>query len=433
MQDFKVPLGWSVKTIKDFGACITGTTPKTKNPEYYSSPDYDFISPADLGEDKYIYDSQKKISFKGLQVSRPLPRNSILCVCIGSSIGKVGLSFNKQSATNQQINAIVCNADHDPIFIYYLLLYYSEYWKNFATFSTVPILNKGKFKEIEVPCSDDIEEQRKIAAVLSLVQEAIRQQEQLITTTTELKKATMQKLFTEGTRGEPQKMTEIGLIPESWDVVSLGKVAKIGNGATPKKDNPEYWKNGSIPWLTSTKIHESIITEADFFVTQKAVDECHLPLVPKGSLLVAITGQGKTLGNSALVKFNTRINQHLAYIRFNDSAVIPTFVLAFLQSRYEYLRQIAKAGGSTKAALTCGLLKMYEFPLPNNQEEQLVTSQVFSSLNKKISIYQNNILLLQDLFKTLLHQLMTAQIRVDDLDISALNLELQGGKQDALI
>ena len=144
-------------------------------------------------------------------------------------------------------------------------------------------------------------EQRKIAAVLGLVQRAIEQQERLIALTTELKKALLHKLFTEGLRGEPQKQTEIGPVPESWEIVPLGSLAKVGNGSTPKRDNEGYWRGGTIPWLISTKIHERLITETDQFVTDLAVKECHLPRVRSGSLLIAITGQGKTLGNSALV------------------------------------------------------------------------------------------------------------------------------------
>ena len=78
-------------------------------------------------------------------------------------------------------------------------------------------------------------EQKKIAHILSTVQRAIEAQERIIQTTTELKKALMHKLFTEGLRNEPQKQTEIGPVPESWEVVELGTLAKVGNGSTPKR------------------------------------------------------------------------------------------------------------------------------------------------------------------------------------------------------
>ena len=95
-------------------------------------------------------------------------------------------------------------------------------------------------------------EQKKIAHILSTVQGAIEVQERIIQTTTELKKALMHKLFTEGLRNEPQKQTEIGPVPESWGVAELGSIAKVGNGSTPKRANGAYWQNGTIPWLNST-------------------------------------------------------------------------------------------------------------------------------------------------------------------------------------
>ena len=90
-------------------------------------------------------------------------------------------------------------------------------------------------------------EQRKIAAVLGLVQRAIEQQERLIALTTELKKALLHKLFTEGLRGEPQKQTEIGPVPESWEMVRLGEICTFLSGGTPSKQKQEFWI-GSIPW-----------------------------------------------------------------------------------------------------------------------------------------------------------------------------------------
>jgi type I restriction enzyme, S subunit len=263
-------------------------------------------------------------------------------------------------------------------------------------------------------------EQKKIAHILSTVQRAIEAQERIIQTTTELKKALMHKLFTEGLRGEPQKQTEIGPVPESWELAELGSLAKVGNGSTPKRSNESYWEGGTIPWLNSTKIHDRFITEANQFVTLQAVKECHLPKVAPNSLLIAITGQGKTLGNSAITRIETCINQHLAYAQFRSPKIVPDFVLWFMQTRYDYLRSIAHGGGSTKGALTCGFLKTLPIPVPSKDEQNDIVT-VFQTLEDKLSAAARKQSALHALFRTLLHDLMTAKTRVHKLEIPELH------------
>ena len=284
----------------------------------------------------------------------------------------------------------------------------------FKTGASVPTLDRNSFKTLPL-LVPPLPEQKKIAHILSTVQRAIEAQERIIATTTELKTALMHKLFTEGLRNEPQKQTEIGPVPESWEVVELGTLAKVGNGSTPKRANKAYWEGGTIPWLNSTKIHDRFITEADQFVTPQAVKECHLPKVAPNSLLIAITGQGKTLGNSAITRIETCINQHLAYAQFHAAKIVPDFVLWFMQTRYDYLRSIAHGGGSTKGALTCGFLKTLPIPIPSRAEqEEIVTT--FQTLEDKQAFALRKQAALQDLFRTLLHQLMTAQIRTQNFE-----------------
>lgn len=261
-------------------------------------------------------------------------------------------------------------------------------------------------------------EQQKIAQILSVVQEAIEAQERIIRVTTELKNALMSKIFTEGLRGESQKQTEVDLVPESWEVIPLGELAKVGNGSTPKRSNEAYWEGGTIPWLNSTRIHDRFITKAEQFVTPQAVKECHLPKVAPNSLLIAITGQGKTLGNSAITRIETCINQHLAYAQFCSPKIDPDFVLWFMQTRYDYLRSVARGGGSTKGALTCGFLKTLPILVPPMDEQKQIVV-VFQTLEEKQAMAVEKQRTLQDLFRALLHELMTAKTRVHKIEIKS--------------
>jgi type I restriction enzyme S subunit len=308
---------------------------------------------------------------------------------------------------------------NDERFAYYLLQHLDV--GRYKSGASVPTLDRNTFRSLPVSVPP-VDEQRQIAAVLSAVQRAIERQERLIALTAELKKALMHKLFTEGTRGEALKQTEVGPVPESWEVVPLGSLAKIGNGSTPKRDNVAYWENGSIPWLTSGKIHEGRIKKPDQYVTQLAKAECHLPVVADGSVLVAITGEGKTLGNAALVEFDTCISQHLAYVQCHRPDVVPAFLLYFLQRQYAHLRQMSVGAGSTKKALTCGLLKRYAVPVPKKDEQKLIAT-AFDTVVGKMNQHERAAACLRSLFRTLLHQLMTAEIRVHDLDLACLSLE----------
>jgi type I restriction enzyme S subunit len=302
------------------------------------------------------------------------------------------------------------------------------YWMRFAfeirnfygvsgASSTIAHLPAAQLQALEVPLPP-LPEQKKIAHILSSVQRTIEAQERIIQITTELKRALMHKLFTEGLRREPPKETEIGPMPQNWEVVELGKLAKVGNGSTPKRTTEAFWERGTIPWLNSTKIHDRFITEADQFVTPQAFKECHLPKVAPNSLLIAITGQGKTLGNCAITRIETCINQHLAYAQFHSAKTVPDFVFWFMQTRYDYLRSIAHGGGSTKGALTCGFLKTLPIPVPPRTEQEAIVT-VFQTLEEKQVSAVRKQAALQGLFRSLLHELMSANTRVHELQLSA--------------
>ena len=95
---------------------------------------------------------------------------------------------------------------------------------------------------------------------------------------------------------KPSGVEWIGEVPEHWRVKAVKHVATIGNGSTPHRDNAEYWEDGSYPWLNSSVVNQVRVTEAEQFVTETALAQCHLPRICPPAVLVGITGEGKTRG-----------------------------------------------------------------------------------------------------------------------------------------
>lgn len=206
----------------------------------------------------------------------------------------------------------------------------------------------------------------------------------------------------------------IGEIPEHWEVKRIGYLGKVGNGSTPFRSNLRYWNNADYAWLNSGSVNQGVITEADQFVSNLALKECHLPLVKEGSIVIAITGQGKTRGTAAMLAIPATINQHLAYIEIQGSAVLSEFVYLALKSHYHRLRAISESG-STKGALTCQDIKEFKIALPPRSEQEALVStskeleKRFARLVAKVG---SQIQSLKTLRSTLIAHAVTGRIRV---------------------
>ncbi len=275
-------------------------------------------------------------------------------------------------------------------------------------------------KERSVPRPEK-DEQRKIAAVLGVVQRAIEQQVRLLALTAELKKALLHQLFTAGLRSEPQKQTDIGPVPESWEVAKIGDVAKIQSGGTPARDVADNWQRGTIPWVKTGEIDYCVIPDTEEKITPAGLAGSAARLFPAGTLLMAMYGQGITRGRVALLGIEAATNQACASITPHDeSKVSSRFLYYFFEYHYEDLRKLGH--GANQRNMNAALIRGFPlaFPKPEAQAEVVAT---LTALDAKRQIHRRKHATLTALFRTLLHQLMTAQIRVHDLDLSELELE----------
>jgi type I restriction enzyme, S subunit len=258
-------------------------------------------------------------------------------------------------------------------------------------------------------------EQKKIAHILSTVQRAIEEQERIIQTTTELKKALMHKLFTEGVRNEPQKQTEIGLIPENWELVELGDVIRLFAGFAFKsqegvKDtNTQLLRMGNLYQNTLDLGRSPIFYPDSFAATYKRF------ILEEGDLVMSLTGTSGKEDYGFTVRIpetgkSLLLNQRVTRIDITDNRLQKDFAHQFLLSRkfLDFLYPTAK--GMKQANLSTNAMKKLKVVLPDKQEQNEIAA-CFKSLDQKIVVTGPKVAALQELFRTLLNELMTAKIR----------------------
>jgi type I restriction enzyme, S subunit len=209
------------------------------------------------------------------------------------------------------------------------------------------------------------------------LEHAIRAKRKVITLLMEQRQAVIHRAVTQGLDPtaplRPTGVPWLGDIPAHWELWRVSRFAQVGNGSTPSRAKPNYWNGGTYPWLNSSQVNRQFIASADQFVTSIALRECHLPRVPAGSVLVAITGQGKTRGTSAILGVEATINQHIAFITPRIPIASPEYIHLALTAAYSQLRAASEDAGSTKGAITCEDLKRFKLAIPPPAEQaQLV-------------------------------------------------------------
>lgn len=341
------------------------------------------------------------------------PKQPVGRVCYFDAEGKLPFSFSN-------FTSVIRTVDRErylPRYVHYYLmyLYKSGYTENLQHATTgIRNLDFSTYLESVIPGLSK-SAQEKVAAILWKLQRTIATQDHLIATTRELKQAAMVKLFTKGFGSEVQKETEAGLMPTSWVVKSIGDIASIGSGGTPARGNPAYWRNGTIPWVKTGEVDYCVITDTEETITEAGMAASAAKLYPAGTLLVAMYGQGITRGKVALLGIGAATNQACAAIRLTTDTVLKEFLYHTLTFSYERLRGLAHGGQQQN--LNADLIRSFTFGLPSTIAEQRQIADALTTIDHKINHHQRKRTALNDLFQTLLHKLMTAEIRVHALDI----------------
>ena len=196
-------------------------------------------------------------------------------------------------------------------------------------------------------------------------------------------------------------------MPSEWQIKPLGELATISSGGTPRRDRAEYW-DGSVPWVTTTEIDFGQITKASQFISQEGLANSAAKLLPVGTLLLALYGQGKTRGKVGVLGMPAATNQACASITVGDG-VDAGYLLHFLASRYEAIRALSNGGSQDN--LNGSIVKGILVPCPT-LGEQLTIAAALSDVDALLAKLDQLIAKKRDFKRAAMQQLLTGQTRL---------------------
>lgn len=404
---------YDLKTVKfsDLGEVVTGKTPLTKTKEYWGG-NIPFVTPADLQISKRVNDTVRKITKEGKESvkSAVLPRNSICVSCIGN-IGYVSMT-TKKSVTNQQINSIICSDNFDSNYVYYLMKNYESKFKNLENQSTtVSILNKTSFKNLDVEVFTNSNTQKSIADILSTFDDKIEVNSKINKNLEELAQGLYKYWFVDfefpNKEGKPYKSSggkmiesELGLIPENWTIQYLNEVLEFERGIEPgSKNYEETYKEHLVPFYrVGDMINQDKVVYVDKELTNNKIANV-------GDVFVSFDGALGRISNTLNGSYSTGIRKVFSKEKFlSNNFIYVLFQSADIQNT---IKMYASGTTILHASSSIQYLSM-----PFNKDIVDKFTETISPIVDKIITNKIENIKLAEMRDLLLPKLMSGEIRL---------------------
>ncbi|MDR0609253.1 MAG: restriction endonuclease subunit S [Planctomycetaceae bacterium] len=366
-----------------------------------------FLNAGNVTNEGFNFTTQAFISEQRDNLLRngKLQRQDVVLTTRGT-LGNVAYFDSKVQQEHIRINSgmVILRADEKNVSSHYLYtllqspVFYNQI-ETFITGSAQPQLPIQILNQFSIPLPP-IREQQRIAAVLSLWDEAILQTRKLIDACKRRKKGFMQKLLTGKWR-----FPEFRNNKDDWKYVKLGDVAETYSGGTPSRTNKAFF-NGTIPWIKSGELNQTNIYATEEHITEEALQQSAAKYVEANTLLYAL--YGATAGIPAITRIEATINQAILAI-IPSKSLDSVFLFYWLQSNKEkYLSEFLQGG---QPNLSGEIVKEYFIPLPPFQEQRKIAS-LLSLLDEEIHNWEQQFEKLKLQKMGLMQKLLTGQIRV---------------------
>jgi type I restriction enzyme S subunit len=388
---------WDKRKLGKVCEIYNGSTPKTIKPEYWNG-EINWITPAEMGNNKYVNSTIRKITKKGLKESntRLLPIDSIILSC-RAPIGYVAINKEKMSFNQGCKGILAKNIDYE--FLYYLLNLSKIKLENLGSGNTFKEISTNNLKEMKVSFPKDQKEQQKIASCLSSLDSLIEAQNKKVSALKQHKKGLMQQLFP--AEGEREPKLRFKAFSGEWEERELEDVGNIVTGTTPSTKKDKFYQEGVYPWVTPTDITE----KKDIFNTKKSLTQKGLDVgrfVPRNSLLVTCIA---SIGKNTILRKNGSCNQQINSITpYKDCNV--DFLYYLIEEKNYILKENAGQGGM--AMLNKNDFSNLKFCVSHEIKEQQKIANTLSTLDSLIEVQNQQINHLKQHKKGLMQQMFVS-------------------------
>lgn len=296
------------------------------------------------------------------------------------------------------------------ILYHFLILWEKSYFKSVAIRHVgQSAVHTNYLLKLHIPLPP-LPEQRRIAEVLGTVDSAIQKVGGAIAGTERLKRGLMQRLLTKGIGHERFKETEVGRVPEEWEVVSIGDICKVVTGGTPSTMHPEYF-GGTIKWLKSGDIKELYIYDTEEKITQLGIENSNAKIHPPGTVAIALSGRGQTRGKTAIIKRPMACSQSVA-IMIPNSELVAEYLHYNLSNRYLEIRNLT--GHYDRSGLNLAIVSNVNIPLPPLPEQRRI-AEILSAVDRKLELERRRkekLERVERVKKGLMNELLTGRKRI---------------------
>ena len=405
-----IPIEWDVVELENVLTIQRGASPRPINKFFTENEDgVSWIKIGDIQKDaKYIVKTKQKITQEGAKQSRAIePKDFVLSNSM--SFGRPYIS--KIYGCIHDGWLLLRNKNENNLsnnFLYEILSsdLAKNQFKRFAAGSTVNNLKSETVSTVKIPLPP-LKEQEKIADILSTADAKIDAIELQIEKAETLKKGLLQKLLSEGIGHSKFKESEIGKIPESWEVVELNDLcSKIVGGGTPNSKIDDYWKNGTIYWATVKDMDNSkYLSKTQDTITDLGLKNSSANLIPANSIITATRmGLGRFFINTVDMAINQDLKALIIKERYDKN-----FIFWSLVSKSDFILSLGT--GTTVKGIRLEEFKTIKFTIPPLREQKQI-ADILSTADEKLEVLRAKKEKYETLKKGLLQKLLSGEVRV---------------------